>query len=632
MTSPSFGQLPAPSFAWPLSRALSFVANSFFCVSALFTGTSSLSAQQPLPLEDTVTVSANRQPASKGTVGSSVTVVEREEIERRNPLLIADLLRTIPGVEITQSGGPGQVASLRVRGGTAAQVLVLLDGVRINTVTNGDVDFSHLDASTLERVEVLRGPQAAYGSEAMSGVISLTTKRGTDGLGGQLKAEVGSRDHRRVEAGVSGGKTTGERRLHWRANASDIETDAVSQLSPERGGTENDPYENRTYAGSIGGAWSAAGAQLRVHDYQGNISLDGFGVEDFNATASTSGRTVSAILEAQPSERWLQTLRLAQTETDILGEDPDTFFSNYAIGSETLLAETQADVALNPSHTLNIGLSHEERDGFNRNSFDESAELQAAYLQYQWSSGNNLHLTAGARSDEHSVFGSETSYRATGSAAFAQGKTRVLSSYGTAFRAPNFNELYFPFAGDPTLRPETSTGWDVGLVQRLGARTTLDLSVFDLRFDDLIQFDLDTFLFGNIADASSSGVEATLRIRPTAVIELSFAHTFNDTEDRATGKALARRPRHRTVAIAQWSPRKRISASIAAFSVRDRIDSNGLEMDNYVRVDLSLRYRAADWITPFLRAESLFDESYEEVPGFTTPGATVMAGVSLRPF
>ena len=251
-------------------------------------------------------------------------------------------------------------------------------------------------------------------------------------------------------------------------------------------------------------------------------------------------------------------------------------------------------------------------------------------MQDQWSITDNVHVTAAVRGDEHSTFGSETSHRVTVSGGWSDGRGRVHGSYGTAFRAPNFNELYFPFSGDPHLLPETTEGFDIGVQQRIGdSGLTLDLTWFDIDFDQLIEFDLTSFTFGNVAQASSSGAELVLRYRPNIDYSLEVSHTYNRTEDKATGNALARRPKHRTTAVAQLQPTDRFAAALTAAFVSDRIDSNGAVMDDYTKVDLHLSY---GWpmLKPFVRIENLLDEDYFEVPGFVTPGRTIVVGVRLQ--
>lgn len=585
------------------------------------------SGAEPASVAEEIVVSANRYEVPAALVGSAVTVIEADEIERRNPVAVLDLLRTVPGTEVTHAGGPGKIATVRVRGGAGAQALVLVDGVRVNSVTGGTVDFANLLAANIERIEVLRGPQATYGSEAMTGVVSITTGRGMKGwrLGGA--SEAGNHNHRRFELGLLGATD----RWDYSVSATSLRTDGVSHRAIEGGAVEDDPYENRTLSTRLGAAFAGDGRiDLRVRSYRGDTALDGFGAEDLNAMAAQDEDTVALTVEKDLSSFWRQTVRVGQTEATLLGTDPDTTWNNYEIRSEIRQIDLQSDIRLGTDNVLNLGFGSENRRGASVGTFDEETDVNSWFVQDQWEVTDDVHVTAALRGDEHSTFGSETSHRVTVSGAWSEGRGRVHGSYGTAFRAPNFNELYFPFSGDPNLLPETTEGFDIGVQQRLGdSGLTLDLTWFDIDFDQLIEFDLTSFTFANVAQASSSGAEFTLRYRPDVRASLEFSHTWNRTEDKATGSPLARRPKNRTAAVAQLQPTDRFAAAIMAAFVSDRIDSDGAAMDDYTKVDLHLSY-SLSWLRPFVRIENLLDEEYFEVPGFVTPGRTIVVGVRLQ--
>lgn len=578
-------------------------------------------------VEEEIVVSANRYEVPASEIGSAVTVIEADEIERRNPVAVLDLLRTVPGTEVTHAGGPGKIATVRVRGGSGAQALVLVDGVRVNSVTGGTVDFANLLATNIERIEVLRGPQATYGSEAMTGVISITTGRGMEKwrLGGT--GEAGTHDHRRFDLGFLGATD----RWDVSVSATDLSTDGVSHRAIEGGAVEDDPYENRTWSSRLGAALAGDGRiDLRVRSYRGDTAVDGFGLEDLNAMAAQDEDTVSLTVEKDLGSFWRQTVRVGRTDAALLGTDPDTIWNNYEIRSGIRQIDLQSDITLGVDNVLNLGFGTENRRGASVGTFDEEADLDSWFVQDQWSITDDIHVTAALRGDEHSTFGSETSHRVTVSGGWSDGRGRVHGSYGTAFRAPNFNELYFPFSGDPNLLPETTEGFDLGVQQRLGdSDVTLDLTWFDIDFDQLIEFDLTSFTFGNVARASSSGAEFTLRYRPDISTSLEFSHTWNRTEDEATGNPLARRPKNRTTAVAQLRPTERFTAAVMAAFVSDRIDSDGAVMDDYTKVDLHLSY---GWslFKPFVRIENALDEDYFEVPGFVTPGRTIVVGLRLQ--
>jgi len=584
-------------------------------------------------LRDSIVVSANRRATDADEVGSSVTVITAEEIELRRQDTVAELLRTVPGVEVVRGGGPGQVTSVFVRGGSSSQTLVLLDGVRLNTPTTGAYDLADLPADAIERIEILRGPQGTlYGSEATSGVISITTRKGRPGHHLQALAEGGELEHRRFRLGVDG--TAG--RYDYAVTASDLSTAGVSAASEEAGNTEDDPHDATAASLRVGTDLGDGGrADLILRHLDAEVGNDGFDfllgpVDDLNRVQSRESTAGSLRLRGELGPRWRQSLLVGFVDDRLTGSDPDDAFSNFDVTGRNLEVQAQSDLDLDASGVLTFGLGYESRSAESIGSFDQSVDLRSVFVQHAWSWRDELHLTTGVRHDDHSQYGGETTYRV--SAAWGPSeRLRFHGSLGTGFKAPTLNDLFFPGFGNPELEPETSEGYDLGVETRfLGDRASFDLTWFATDFDDLIAFDFVTFLPQNVAQATSEGLEATFEVRPGPGFQLTASHTWNDTEDLATGLTLPRRPEHRSTLGVYFRPLERLRGSATLFVVRDRIDSDGRPMDDYERVDLTLHYRLSPRLEPYLRLENLFDESYQEIPGFTTPGSVAVVGLSLE--
>jgi vitamin B12 transporter len=582
-------------------------------------------------LEEEIVVTATRSEEDPETVGSSVTVIGREEIERRHETSVLELLRTVPGLEVNQTGGPGTVGSVLLRGGGSEHTLVLIDGVRVNTTTTAAFDFGTLTADAVERIEVLRGPQSTlYGSEAMGGVVSIVTRRGEEGL--ELTGELVGGSHGHREARVTAGG--GNRRWSGFVSLADLSTNGISAASERAGNTEDDGYDNTTLAGRLGLAVSDDGRlDLTVRRFDAETELDGFAfgvgpVDDLNFLQDRELTVASLAYEQAVSGRFRQRLSLGVADESLRGSDPDDLFNNFAIESTAAEATSLSDFAVTPDDVLTVGLSVERREASNVGAFDESSTLRSAFVQQRFRVRDRLHLAVGARHDDDSIAGGETTYRVAGAYVVPATGTRLHGSVGTGFRAPTFNERFFPGAGNPALSPETSRGVDFGIEHRFGnGRAVADLTAFDQRYDDLVVFDLTSFSFANVAEAASRGVESSLRLTATDRLELAASYTWNDTEDEATGLQLARRPEHRATALVIFEPTTRLRGTASLVAARERIDSDGLPLEDYERVDLSLDYRWGEHLRPYVRLDNLLDEDYEEIRGFTTPGRTVLVGV-----
>lgn len=585
----------------------------------------------PVIVGEPVTVTANRTEVPLTAAGSSVTVIEREEIERRRHATVLEVLRTVPGLEVAQTGGPGRTTSVFIRGGDSAHTLVLVDGVRVNSTSSGALDLAHLKADEVERIEIVRGPQSTlYGSEAMAGVISITTRRGRGELTAWADFEAGTDDRRRLRTGASGSRGGADYSLA----VGGFETGGISTASERRGNTEEDPASSLDASTRLGLDLGGDGRlDLAATYVDAETDLDGFlfgvgPVDDPNAAQRMRSSSSRLQLEQRPRPWWRQTVTVAVADERLDGEDPDTPDNRFAIRGRSTQWSSQSDFTLGDAGLLTVGLQYEDRDAVNRGAFDGTTRLRSAFVQHQASWRDRLFLTGSLRRDHHSDFGGETTYRVTAAQRFGDGGPLLRGSLGTGFRAPSLNELLFPGFGNPELAPETSRGVDLGIEQELASgRLRLGATYFDTAYRDLIVFDLATFLANNVAQADVDGVELTAFYTPVAWLRLDLAHTYLDTEDRSTGEPLARRPRNRSTLSASFDRGGRVDGVLTVISVRDRIDSDGAPMDDYARLDLSLGYAWSDRLQTYLRAVNLLNEDYEEVPGFTSPGRQTSIGL-----
>lgn len=585
-------------------------------------------------VEEEIVVSASLRDTPRVAVGNAVTVVTRDELEQRGEVTVAEALRRVPGLEVVTLGGPGGQTSVFLRGANSSHTLVLLDGVRINSPAGGALDWADLTTDRIERIEILRGAQSAlYGSEAIGGVISIVSRDGKGGDRAEASVEVGSNDFSRLRASAGGAAGAWD----WSLAASRQETDGVSRARESAGNTEDDPWEATTVAAGLGRTLGSDGSlRVDLRWLDSATALDGFDffvgpVDDLAYDQDREQLVASVEVEVPVTSRWRQKVRVGRADETLEATNGDPAFSylNSLTETTTTSVDLVADLELAESDSLSLGASWEEREGESALNYSETVDITSFYAENRFAWNDTFFLTLGARHDDHSVYGGETTGRASLSWLLPTPGTRLHGSWGTGFKAPTFVDLYFPFYGNPDLAPETSRSLDLGVEQTFAdGAWRFDVTWFASEIDDLIVFDTSTFLAGNVAEAEIDGLEVTADWQPTERLTVGASYTRTDTEDLATGEPLARRPKHRTTATVRWAPTSRVGGVLSWVGVRDRFES-GSAMDDYDRVDLTLDVRFAERWKAFVRGRNILGEDYEEVTGYTTPGAEVTVGIQV---
>ena len=601
----------------------------------LFADQAKGAAESPVSVvEEEIVVSASLEDIPRVRSRSAVTVITRDELDQRSEVTVLEVLRRVPGLEVVSTGGPGGATSVFVRGANSSHTLVLLDGMRVNSPAGGAFDWADLTIDGIERIEVLRGAQSAlYGSEAIGGVISIISRRGRDGGHAEASVEAGSNGFSRLRA--SAGGTGGA--WDWNVAASRQETDGVSRATEAAGNTEDDPWENLTVSTGVGRTLGDDGSlRVDLRYVDAAAALDGFdffvGPVDDPAFDQDREQLVASVeVEVPVNSRWRQKVRIGRTDETLetTNPDPAASFLNSLTETTNTSVDLVADLELSSQDSLSVGASWETRDGESATNYSETVDIVSVYAENRFGWNDTFFLTLGVRHDDHSVYGGETTGRAALSWLVSTSGTRFHGSWGTGFKAPTFVDLYFPFYGNPDLVPETSRSVDLGVEQTFAdGAWRFDLTWFSSDVDDLIVFDLSTFLAGNVAEAEIDGLEVTADWQPMDRLTVGASYTRTDTEDLATGEPLARRPKHRYTASVRWAPSARFDGVLSWVGVRDRFES-GAEMDDYDRVDATLNLHFAERWKVFLRGRNIFDEEYEELTGYTTPGAEVAVGVQI---
>lgn len=582
--------------------------------------------------ETFITPTRTEQPLKN--IGSSVSVITQKDIENRKAPLLLDVLRQVPGLEVTRTQGIGGTTSLFIRGASAAQTLVFVDGVQMNSPTSGAFDFANLTTDNIERIEILRGPQSTlYGSEAIGGVINIITKKGAGDTKVDLGTEYGMHDTFRETVNVSGGKEI----FDYSVGASYLKTHGISAASS---GNEKDGYENFTGSSRLGWNFLNDGRlDTTIRGSHSDVEYDAFEfgigpVDDPDRRQTTDEILFSTKIKKTFFDLWTPSFLVSVNDTELNGFDPTDESGEFRISTRVWSLDHQSDFTLFDIDTVTLGYEYEVHEGENAGNFDKTFWNNAVFLQNQIKLFDALNWTVGLRRDDYSTFGSHVTYRTTASYHVEEISTRFHSSWGKGFRAPSLNELFFPFFGNPNLNPEESKGWDFGVEKEiLKDKLTMDVTYFENDFTNLITAEIQSdgsFLAENVAKAESEGIETTLTYKPFTKLSLTGTYTYTETRDREKDQQLPRRPRNRATLGINAQLLEKLNVNLTGVMVRDRIDSDGKEMDNYWTTDLVTRYDITKVMTAYVRFENLFDYGYEEVTGFGSLGFTAYGGMEFK--
>lgn len=583
--------------------------------------------------EAVVVVTATRIATRSNELLSDVGVLSREEIEQAGPATLEQLLSRQPGIEFSANGSAGAVTSVFIRGTEGGHTLVLIDGLRVGSATLGTLSWSRIPLSQIERIEILRGPASAlYGSDAIGGVIQIFTKRGADGLRANAEAGIGSYGTYSLSAGLAGGGGG----WRYRINGSRFRTDGFSNIrnpantgfNPDRDGFRNESLSaNLSYSPAKG---HEIGLSL-FHSDGTNKYDSGFSASSAakNYENSLTVQSYAAYLKNAITAQWSSTLRMGRTTDD------STNYTNSVASSITRTDQDQIswqnDLRL-PIGTLLLGWEDLKQKIGGTTAYTLK-ERDIRSLLAGWTANIDAHrLQANLRRDDNSQFGAHN----TGTLAYGYQITptwRASASFGTAFRAPTFNDLYYPlnwgYVGNPNLLPESSRNREIALHHEVGLQ---HISATWYRNDvkNLISWSGLTSPV-NIGQARIEGV--TLAYTGlVAGYDVGASLDILDAKDASSGKRLARRGNERlNLSLGRtrgaWEWRTELQA------VGNRYDDNAntKRLGGYALVNLYAAYALSPEWSAFGRANNLFDKRYELAADFATPGANLFVGVRYTP-
>ncbi len=627
---------------------------------------SPVAAQALLP--ETV-VTATRLETPLEEVASSITVITRADIEAKQQRTIVDVLSSVPGLRVVQSGGLGKQTSVFSRGSNSNHTLILVDGIEVSDAStpNGAFNFAHLLTSDIERIEVVRGPQSTlFGSDAIGAVVNITTTLGSGPAQYLAQVEGGSFDTAGGALKASGSKGN----LRYAFGTSYLDSDGES-VSPARiralqaGATEEDDgYTYKSFSVRLGYDLAEdVDVGLAIHHIRTEVETDQ-PIEDPDAYERTRQWFVRADVRLDLFEGLVESIaavsftRHNRDSFNVPGI-ANTLQRSDGQGDKEKL-ELQNNYLGLDNHILTLGLESEldtlrnvqfsNFSGFTiQGSTNADARTNAVYVQDQFSFNERVFGTLGVRYDDHDALGSKTTYRFAPVITFPERRLRLKGSVGTGFRAPALFQLFGntrssnggTFTGDPNLRPEESTGWEVGFEQSLRSG---NLVVGSTYFDQEIKNLLETKFTGNdstvinLKQADIYGFETfvTARLSPRWTIRLD--HTFTRAENKSTGNDLRRRPkqkvnlgvRHQASDRLSWVGALRFIGSGKDVSGNPLASSQEIHKGSHTVVDLSASFDVNEDTEVFGRIDNLLNRRFETADGLAGPSRGVFVGARVR--
>jgi vitamin B12 transporter len=654
------------------SKSTAFRATLFASVLLSTPGLAADQADQASEVErpaelDELVVTAALEPLSAKAVAASVTIITREDIERRQVKYLGDLLRDVPGFSISQAGGLGAQTQLRVRGAEANHMLVLVDGIRANDPASVDeFQFQFALTSSIERIEIIRGPQSSiWGSDAVAGVINIIHRKNTEATWAGGSLEAGSFET--LNATAEGGVSRGAMRLQGSVTHAETDGINIARQGDERDGSKN-TTANLGMEWDVSDAWqvSASGQHVSAETQFDDVDffVTGLPVDTDRLTEAERSYLRGEVRYRPVEGRWSGNASLNYSDSDNQNYYDGAWNSSTA--AQVLDARLRGSVLLgdvrdDQEHRLGAGLDYIDTEFEQRGiatpwgdpNQDQGYDQSSLAAEYVGRVHGGFTWTLSGRYNDFSDFESIGTWQAAFSQQVSE-RFRARGSYGTGFKAPTFTERFGFFAdqfiGNPSLKPEKSRGWELGFdSQWADSRVTLSAVYFDQTLEDEIDgfvFDPDSFLFTAVnkdSDSRRQGVEIVFDWRAMNDLDIAANYTYTDaSETGLDGMNLdeLRRPRHMASLNAQYHfARDRANVNLNISYTGKQLDvffdpvtfaSEHVELGSYTVVDLAGAWKLTGELDITARVTNLTDEEYEDLLGYSTRGRAFYAGLRGR--
>lgn len=615
-------------------------------------------------------VTATKTPVPVSHLTSAVEVITAEDFQRRNVKTVAQALRLSQSLAVFSSGGAGTLTNVRIRGGTSEQTLVFIDGAIMNSGASGSFNFANLTTDNIEKIEILRGAQGMlWGSDAIGGVINITTKRGKGTPKASGFFEYGSFNSIREGASVTGEHGP----VDFSFSLSRWDTQGFSTINYQRGAVERDAYRNWTGSTQLGVSLPKEGRlSFNFRWMNSDVDFDSpstfGGPFDVFKLKTTNREFVYSGVYYQPiTDWWTQQLTLSRMDNKLETQagttqksvttgivSPAPTFNNSEITTQNNRVEWQNNFQVLDPLLLTVGYQFRQQQGENESASGsgfskQTLETNSGFAQLQLNLFDRVFATAGFRQDSTNTAGDATTYRVTGAYLLKETDTKIRASYGTGFRVPDINELFFPNFGNPNLKPEKSQSLDVGVDQKFfGDRAKLSVGYFWNRYRELIASSFDPvgcagissfgFCAQNIGSAKSQGWEVNgnlvlaEELRFMKLLDVSGQYTYTITRDLETAARLPLSPVHQGSVVLTYKPIDPLTVTTTFRYVGSRFNTTGNQqaLPDFHVINLSASYDFTPSMQGYVRVENLLDRNYEERLFFGTPVRSIWGGIRVN--
>ncbi|MDC0612464.1 TonB-dependent receptor [Vibrio sp.] len=575
-----------------------------------YASTSYAASDSAQTTDDTVVVTANRFEQKEDSVLASTTVITKDEISTTRANSVLDLLKTLAGVEVVSSGGKSQTTSIFMRGSGSKHTLVLVDGIRVNSLTSGDSSIGLVPAFAVEKIEIIRGPRAAaYGSDAIGGVISITT---TDNYNSEHKARAGYGSH---DHSLLGWKSAGELTDSTKGEfiISQEKSDGYKVFSAAPSG-DTHGYKAQTFIGhldhSLNDNWS-----LQLSGFKSDSYSEYAGGTSAKQKTDTDLEMLAGIVKYS-RDIYSSELQLSTRYNEDKSGAADDSDAKSILRTRRNSLSWLNGLAISDFSFAQLGLEYNQdkadRLGDYSSNYGETEKHTQSVFATSSSNFNDFTFELSARYDDSSSFGGHSTWN-TGLGYWLTDELEVVGSYGTAYKEPTFNDLYWPAGtyseGNPNLKPESSESREIA-IRGYHSSLSWELSAYRTDIEDMIEWASvgSVYTPSNVSQARIDGIELTIKFE-TGPVSHKLVADWKDPVDSSDGSQLDKRAKNKYSWEMLYS-HNAWEGSVVTNYTGSRV-SSGEWLDSYITVDASLSYDVTSNFNVGLKVENLFDENYQ---------------------